>query len=257
MNKPAREALDAYYRESDSWGRDREDALRSSRRIAWIVAGIALAVALLLAVALVVLMPLKRVEPYTILVDRQTGFVQAVDPLQPQRISGDAALTQSLLVQYVIAREGFDVAALQSNYRKVALWSGESARSAYLAGIQGSNPDSPLNRYPRSTVVDVRVKSVSRVGPNVAMVRFETVRRDMSGQAQSAQAFVSMIRYRYAGEPMTVEDRFINPLGFQVLRYRRDQEALLTSVEEAQQAAQPDQRQNPAALRGRPQGAMP
>jgi type IV secretion system protein VirB8 len=233
MNKQSREALDAYYRDAASWGRDREDALRASRRIAWIVAGIALFVAVLLAVALVVLMPLKRVEPYTILVDRQTGFVQALDPLNPQRISGDAALTQSFLVQYVIAREGFDIAALQSNYRKVALWSAETARSSYLAGIQNSNPQSPLNLYPRTTTLEVRVKSVSPVAPNVAMVRFETVRRDMSGQAQPAQSFVSMIRYHYAGEPMNVEDRFINPLGFQVLRYRRDQEALPASVEEA------------------------
>jgi type IV secretion system protein VirB8 len=35
-----------------------------------------------------------------------------------------------------------------------------------------------------------------------------------------------MIRYRYSGEPMQLEDRFVNPLGFQVLRYRRDAEAL-------------------------------
>lgn len=243
MNKHSRETLDAYYKEAASWGRDRQDALKASRRIAWAVAGIALFVAVLLAIALVVLMPLKRVEPYTILVDRQTGFVQAVDPLRPQRISGDAALTQSFLVQYVIAREGFDISTLQSNYRKVALWSAESARSSYLAGIQNSNPQSPLNLYPRTTTLDVRVKSVSPVAPNVAMIRFETMRRDMSGQAQPPQSFVSMIRYRYAGEPMDVEDRFINPLGFQVLRYRRDQEALPANAEEA--PAAPPQASSP------------
>jgi type IV secretion system protein VirB8 len=35
-----------------------------------------------------------------------------------------------------------------------------------------------------------------------------------------------VIRYRFSGEPMTREDRFVNPLGFQVLHYRRDAEAL-------------------------------
>ena len=29
-------------------------------------------------------MPLKTVEPYTLLVDRQTGFVQALKPLDPR-----------------------------------------------------------------------------------------------------------------------------------------------------------------------------
>jgi hypothetical protein len=36
---------------------------------------------------------------------------------------------------------------------------------------------------------------------------------------------VSVIRYRYSGEPMKLEDRFVNPLGFQVLRYRKDPES--------------------------------
>jgi len=226
MNKQSREALDAYYREAESWANDRQEALRASRKNAWMVAAAASATAVLEALALIVLMPLKTVEPYTLLVDRHTGFVQALQPLDPQRISGDSALTQSFLVQYVIARESFDIDALQANYRRVALWSAESARSTYIADMQGSNPDSPLARYPRSTIVETRVKSVSPVARNVAMVRFETRRRDSGGQVQPANAWVAMIRYRYSGEPMRLEDRFLNPLGFEVLRYRRDAEAL-------------------------------
>ncbi len=226
MNKQSREALDAYYREAESWAHDRQEALRASRKTAWVVAAVAATVALLEAVALIVLMPLKTVEPYTLLVDRHTGFVQALQPLDAQRISGDAALTQSFLVQYVIARESFDIDSVQANYRRVALWSGETARSSYVAGMQVANPESPLALYPRSTVVETRVKSVSPVARNVAMVRFETFRRDGAGQPQPPQAWVAMIRYRFSGEPMQLEDRFVNPLGFQVLRYRRDAEAL-------------------------------
>ncbi len=226
MKQEPRARREAYYREAESWSRDRQDALRASRRVAWIVAAAAVVVALLEAVALMLLTPLKTVEPYTLLVDRHTGYVQAVNPLEPGRISGDAALTQSFLVQYVIARESFDIDALQSNYRRVTLWSAEGARSGYVNGVQASNPESPLARYPRSTVVETRVKSVSAVGDNAAMVRFETQRRDAGGQSQPPSSWVAVIRYRYSGAPMRIEDRFVNPLGFQVLRYRRDAEAL-------------------------------
>ena len=172
-------------------------------------------------------MPLKTVEPYTLLVDRNTGFVQALRAARPARRSrADTALTQSFLVQYVIARESFDIDTLQANYRKVALWSAEQARSGYVAGMQVSNPQSPLALYPRTTVVETRVKSVSPIGRNVAMVRFETQRRDAGGQVEPPGAWVAVIRYRYSGEPMRIEDRLVNPLGFQVLRYRRDAEAL-------------------------------
>jgi type IV secretion system protein VirB8 len=226
MNKQAREALDAYYVEAESWAQDRQDQLRKSRRTAWIVAGAATVVAVLEAFALILLTPLKTVQPYTLLVDRNTGFVQALNPIDPERISSDAALTQSFLVQYVIAREGFDADSVEADYRKVALWSAESARSSYLATIQASNPQSPLVAFPRTTVVEVRVKSVSPVGRNVAMVRFETQRHDAGGRSEPPRAWVALIRYRYSGAPMRIEDRFVNPLGFEVLRYRRNAEAL-------------------------------
>ncbi|HEX8621895.1 MAG TPA: VirB8/TrbF family protein [Allosphingosinicella sp.] len=226
MNKQSREALDAYYAEAESWAGDRQDALRSSRRTAWIVASAAVAVALLEGLALLSLTPLKTVVPYTLLVDRNTGFVQALEPLDPGKVAADTALTQSFLVQYVIARESFDIDTLQADYRKVGLWSAEQARSGYITGMQISSPQSPLALYPRSTVIETRVKSVSPVGRNVAMVRFDTVRRDAGGQVQPARPWVAVIRYRYSGEPLRLEDRLINPLGFQVLRYRRDAEAL-------------------------------
>jgi type IV secretion system protein VirB8 len=226
MKKQTREALNAYYVEADSWAHDRVDALQVSRRTAWRVAFGAALIAVLEAFALIVLMPLKTVEPYTLLVDRQTGFVQALRPIDAERIAPDRALTQSFLVQYVIARESFDVDSLQEDYRKVALWSSGQARAAYIAGAQISNPDSALARLPRTSVIETRVKSVSPVGRDVAMVRFETRRRDQGGQAGPPSAWVAVIRKRYSGEPMSIEDRFINPLGFEVIRYQRNPEAL-------------------------------
>jgi type IV secretion system protein VirB8 len=226
MNKRSRETLDAYYKEAESWAGDQQKELRKSRKTAWMVAGGACAVALLEALALVLLVPLKTVEPYTLLVDRNTGFVQAIRPMDQQRVSGDTALTQSLLVQYVTQREGFDHDSVQSSYRHVTLWSAEYARSEYIAGMQPSNPQSPLARYPRGAVVEVQVKSVSPVSANTSMVRFDKRLRGPNGQVTPLGAFVALIRYRFSEEPMRQEDRFANPLGFQVLRYRRDQEAL-------------------------------
>jgi type IV secretion system protein VirB8 len=226
MNEHSREVLDAYYAEAASWNRDRVGAMRSSQRIAWWIAGVAAAIALLEAIALVLLTPLKTVEPYTLMVDKTTGYVQALKPLEAAKIAPGSALTQSFLVQYVIAREGFDIATLNSNYRKVALFSADTARSSYLQTMRVSNPQSPLTLYPRTTVVEVRVKSVSPMGQNAALVRFDTVRSDAGAQPQTAGAWVAVIRYRYSDAPMSLEDRFVNPLGFQVVRYRKDPEAL-------------------------------
>lgn len=229
MNMQSPEELNAYYRQAASWDRDREDALRTSRRTAWIVASIAVTIALLLGIAIVAMLPLKKTQVVTVLVDKQTGFAQAIDPLTPQRMTADSALTQSFLAQYVIAREGFDIDTLQTSYRKVALWSGEKARDAYIAKMQASNPASPMARYPRAAIVDVQVKSVSPIAPKVAMVRFDAIERYPNGRSER-RSYMSLIRYRYSGEPLSLEDRMVNPLGFQVVRYRSDQEAIAANV---------------------------
>lgn len=214
-----------YYARAASWADERDAGLRLSRRVAWLIAGVAAGIAMLEAVALALLVPLKTVVPYTLLVDRNTGYVQVLKGSGADTIVTDQALTQSLLAQYVIAREGFDIASLSADYQKVALWSAERARSDYLTLMPASNPASPIRRLPRTTVVGVRVKSVSPIAPNTALVRFDTERRDQGEVNGQREPWVAVIRYRFSGAPMALEDRLINPLGFQIIHYRRDQEA--------------------------------
>jgi type IV secretion system protein VirB8 len=194
--------------------------------VAWIVASAAGIVAALEALALAGLAPLKTVVPYTIEVDRQTGYVQMVKGLKPGPLSETAAVTQSFLVQYVIARETFDAADLRDNYRKVTLWSAGEARNAYEADMRKTNPSSPLNLYSPTTIVSVTIDSVSLLSPTTALVRFETARRDSGGGLAPQGAFVAVMAFRYTGAPMRMEDRFINPLGFQVISYRRDSDSV-------------------------------
>ena len=226
MNQAHNPELEDYYADASSWSEDRAAETAASRRTAWIVACVAGAIALLEAIALVLLVPLKTVVPYTLLVDRQTGYVEAVKPLERATIAPDAALTRSFLVQYVIEREGFDIDSLKDRYRKVALWSAGEARSGYIAGMQASNPASPLAALPRRALVQVQVRSVSSLGADTSLVRFTTTRTDPGAQAQTPQLWAAVVKYRFSGAAMSAEDRMINPLGFQVMRYRKDAETL-------------------------------
>lgn len=221
---------DAYFREAQGWASDQRASEQRSRRTAWGVAGAATVVAVCEAIALVTLMPLKTVEPYTLLVDRQTGYVEALRSLERQTITADAALTRSFLVQYVIARESFDLPGVATNYRKVALWSGPAERTAYTSTMQATNPASPFMTLPRSAQVSVTIKSVSSLGSARSLVRFRTTRTDAGGQGLPPRDWAAVLTYRYSGAAMTAEDRLLNPLGFEVTRYRRDAEALPEAV---------------------------
>jgi type IV secretion system protein VirB8 len=225
MNKPALD-LDEYYRAAASWGEDREREIATSRKTAWIVAGVATTIALIEAIALIVMLPLKTVVPYTLLVDKQTGYVEQLKPVESRTIDPDAALIRSFLVQYVIERESFDIDTLNNSYRKVALWSAGDARTRYINGMQATNPESPLARLPRSALVDVKILSVSSLEGDTAMVRYTTQRGDAAGSGTVPENWVAVIRYRFSGAAMSAEDRMTNPLGFQVIRYRRNAETL-------------------------------
>lgn len=211
---------------SDSWGTSVIEGLERSRRMAWIVASIAGAIALLLAVALLVMLPLKTVVPYTLLVDRQTGHVEELAPLDAAKVSPETALIRSFLAQYVIARESYDAANLQRDYRKVALWSEGDARQRYVFSMTSSNPSSPIVRFGKGTTLRTEVKSVSSLSNDSALVRFITTRADRGGRERAPEHWAAIINYHFSGAEMSADDRLVNPLGFQVTRYRRDREAL-------------------------------
>jgi type IV secretion system protein VirB8 len=213
-----------YYAQAQSWAEDIQDSLRASRRRAFIVAGAAMLVAVLEAVALVALAPLKTVVPYTITVDRQTGYIETAQALRPGALSQDVAVTQAFLAQYVLARETFDVTDLQHNYGQVSAWTSGAARDQYIRAMQKSNPQSPENINDPGTIVRIIVKSISLLSRESALVRFDAEHATGGDLPTERQPYVAVIGFRYTGAPMSAEDRFLNPLGFEVTTYRRDSE---------------------------------
>lgn len=211
--------------EAGTWADDREALRERSLKRASLINWLLAAVAIIEGFALIALTPLKTVVPYTVLVDRQTGYVTTLDPSRPALLGADQALTRSLLVQYVAAREGFSFGQVRSDYRKVMSWSAGTSRAGYARDMTASNPDGPLARYSRATLVEVVPKSVSELSDKSALVRFDIIRTEGGGRSFPPVPYAAVVDYRFLARDMSVEERFLNPLGFEVTRYRRDPEA--------------------------------
>ena len=217
---------EGYFKQATDWSVDQHTAQRASLRFARLVGLLAVAVAGLEAIALILLLPQRSVTAVPILVDRQSGYIEVLKPDGRKAITSNDALTRSLVARYVTDREHFDIADLNASYQRVALWSADGARRDYLALMPASNPASPIKLFPRGTIVNVRIKTISPVGQQVALVRFETTRREPTGAIQKAKAWAATVSYRFNDRPMRFEDRLINPLGFEVTHYRLDPESL-------------------------------
>jgi type IV secretion system protein VirB8 len=213
-----------YYADASSWATSQSAAERRSRNTAWIVAAALGVVAVLEAIALMSLAPLKSEKVVPVLVDRQTGFVEVLRADGEAELRADTALTRATLAQYVQARETYNITTVGAEYRKVMLWSAGPARNSYAALMPAQNPESPLRLYPRSTIVQVDIESVSELSPMTALVRFTRRRRDGEAPPGPLNYYAAVVTYRYADAPLRVEDRLVNPLGFQVTRYQRDDE---------------------------------
>lgn len=213
-----------YYPSAVSWVDERVASERRMRRIAWGVAGTAGATALVLAIAIMVMLPLKSVQPYVVTVDRQTGSVEVATTLKGGKLSENEAVIQAELANYVRNREAFDETDLAHSYRRVQLRSSPNVRSAYVAAMAADNPDGPLRTLSPGDTVSVRIKSVSLLGPGAGLVRFDAERSAAGGRIIDSRPFVSALSFGFNDRPLRLEDRFDNPLGFAVTRYRRDSE---------------------------------
>lgn len=224
---PAGSVVDPrYYADGQRWEESVYASIRLSRNV-WRLMSFTLGMALVGSlVVLYELVPLKSFEVVTLAVDKTTGFVELVQPLQRGKLTQDEAVTRANVVRFIRARETYDVHALKDNFDLASLYSAGPASNDLQALWSQQNPQNPLKLYGRDTSVAVIVKSVIFLNDRTAAVRFETDRKTDRDETIVTEHWVANVRFRYSAEPMRNDWRFDNPLGFQVIEYRRDQETV-------------------------------
>ena len=197
-----------------------------SARIAWVVASCALGVAVLLAITIVALMPLRRTEVFTVLVDSTSGAAERIYKVQPTGIADEEAVKEALLVAYVSDRESYFRAGIQERLEGVQRRSTEGARLSLQSLWTSGNENYPPNIYGANSEVDVRVLSITFLQPLVAQVRFEK-RLMRPNQQPVTQPFVATVGFAFdPRRERSLERVWENPLGFAVSAYRVDAETL-------------------------------
>ena len=219
-----------YYADGVRWETAVYRSVVWSRNV-WRTVSVLLGLALILALAaLYALIPLKSLEVVTLLVDKTTGFVEVARPLEAGgELTQRESVTRANIVRYIRARETYDPKGLRDNFDMASLYSGGVASKDLQAEFAASNPDNPMKKYGPETTISVFVKSVIFLNERTAAVRFQTTRK--SERENVSTDWVANVRFRYTSEPMRNDWRFDNPLGFQVLEYRRDQETIGAKTE--------------------------
>src|SRR5258708_31696136 len=93
-------ATEAYFAEAMAWDPDRIAMKERSMRIAWRVAALAMGLLAMAIAALLVLMPLKRVEPFVVRVDSSSGIGDVV-PLYAGATAMPETVSRHFLSHYI------------------------------------------------------------------------------------------------------------------------------------------------------------
>ena len=223
--------LQGYFQEAESWDTDRIGHLRRNARVAWWVAGAGWTCAVAAAMSILVLMPLKRVEPFVVRVDNTTGIVDVV-PVYDGRTTPQEAVTRYFLTHYLTVCERFNFATAESDYEECGAFHSPQRNQVWYAQWMATNPASPLNVHKDGSTVRVQVKSVSfftrATGlSDLAQVRYLKAARQGAGSEEAISHWVATIQFAYAEPAKDPKTRRWIPLGFNIIDFKSEPELLV------------------------------
>lgn len=199
--------------------------IEQSNKRAWLISFVAIFIASLSLIAVVLLTPLKTIEPYVIRVDNTTGMVDILTLLDEKEITQNEALDKYFISQYIKAREGYYYELLNQDYLLTQLMSSENVANEYRALYEGDNARDQVLK--NSNEVSMQILSVvlgESNGVKTSTIRANITTKNLSSRGTSQATKVITLSYDYTLGKASEENRLLNPLGFKVLTYRIDNE---------------------------------
>ncbi|HED6588111.1 virB8 family protein [Campylobacter coli] len=196
-----------------------------SNKRAWLIAFVSIFIAIISIVAVVLLTPLKTIEPYVIRVDNTTGMVDILTMLDEKEISSNEALDKYFISQYVKAREGYYYELLNQDYLLTQLMSSEKVANEYRSWYEGENARDQILK--NSNEVNVQILSIvlgNSNGVKTSTIRAKIITKNLNTRGLSESTKVITLSYDYILAKASEENRILNPLGFKVTNYRIDEE---------------------------------
>ncbi|HEV8692684.1 MAG TPA: type IV secretion system protein [Lysobacter sp.] len=212
------------------------DMARRSERRAWMVAWLAILMALILAGGYFFFLPLKEKVPYLVMADAYTGtstVARLTGNFGDQSITASEALNKSNISHFLLARESYDFSQFgQRDWNTVHAMATPLVSSGYAKLYSKTNPANPHTLFGKNKSIRVKILSLqlqdgaanTNATPKSATVRFQRSLYDkVSGASEPLDSKIASVEFVYKSNlKMDEPNRVLNPLGFQVSSYRVD-----------------------------------
>ncbi len=220
--------------EQKNWYSDRYQSVVVQRNLLSVFSLVALIFSTIAIFLVYTNIPIVTVEPFVIQVEPKSGLTQVVNPQTSQEIAGDQAINQYFIARYIYARENVD-ASLPQSFQVVRLMSDpDDVFRAYALEIDATNPVSFAARYGGRGIRETKITSMQRLDTNPICVDVKctsqvrvTIKEGLRGAPPTKVLYaIVTMEYLFTTVSLTIDERYVNPLGFRVLSYRVTQENL-------------------------------
>jgi type IV secretion system protein VirB8 len=223
--------------ENKNWYNDRYQFVVVQRNVLALITLLSLVCSIAATFSISQLVPLKSVEPFVIQVDQKSGVTQVVDPLKAKELTASESINQYFMVQYVRARESYLGSPDRNyyNYNLVRVLSDPSVFSKYQHEIILSNPDSPGARLGGGGSREVHLSSIKFLDKHELpggeesrryLIKALVIEKSGGSLPKNMQKLI-LIEFKYTELELSIEDRYLNPIGFRVLSYKIDDDNIV------------------------------
>jgi type IV secretion system protein VirB8 len=157
------------------------------------------------------IMASKSLEPYVIEIEKKTGIPTVVDQMTVQHFTSDQMIRRYFINQFVHSATGYDPKTYKMDAERVRLFSTQAVYSDFRNRID------PKDLGGNSSI-EVRIKSIQFSDGNTAQIRVvRQVNKEDSGSSSKDE--IITMNFYFTNLNLNLEERLINPLGFQVNKY--------------------------------------
>jgi len=157
----------------------------------------------------------KSLEPYVIEVEQKTGIATVVDQLTAQNFTGDQAIRRYFINEFVHAASGYDPKTYKSDNDKVRVFSAGGVYAEFRNRINA-------RQLGAESQIEVRIKSIQFLNNSTAQIRIvqqANIIQTTSATSATKDQVITLGFYFAPQINLTMEERLLNPLGFQVTQY--------------------------------------
>jgi type IV secretion system protein VirB8 len=209
--------LGDYYKQVQSFQRERANAARRASKTLGVVAGIAILANLGQAWTIALLLPLTKVVPVFLWV-RPDGTVDSSVALSRLPATQSQAVVTAALWEYVRLREGYSYDTAQYGYDAISGMSADTPRTQYQGWFNYPNPQSPQVTVGKKGTIEIQHISSSNIAPTVQQIRYRRV-LTLIGQQPIVTTWTATLQYETVAS-LPIALRLRNPGGVIVTSYQ-------------------------------------